>query len=338
MKALQVLLTGLAAGDSLGSTSEFRRREEVPRLYQKEKAKGWPFAQVGGGAFGWKRGDPTDDTDMAMCLVESFLELKRFDGADIAKRFVKWMKSGPPDIGGTTRATLAAVARGTPWQRGGLTLFEGNPGGAANGSLMRNGVVAGMAQSLDQAFTSTLHHGVITHYAPLAVLCCQAQTYLLWELLHKRTPAAGSWVAAFETCHGQWLESCQDEVVQEWKGQVKGHLAEAGKVFRSAQWDPDVFSPFTHRFGGDDGYCLLTLQIAVWALFWSLRGEPVPTPTGFPEEVFAHTGAEVLGIVAMVGHDSDTYGAVAGPLIAAAHGGLPASMTQGLRVLKELGW
>jgi len=43
----------------------------------------------------------------------------------------------------------------------------------------------------------------------------------------------------------------------------------------------------------------------------------------------------VLGWVAMIGHDSDTYGAAAGPLIAAAHQGLPSELTAGLAALKQ---
>ncbi|MCP4455094.1 MAG: hypothetical protein GY809_26835 [Planctomycetes bacterium] len=37
----------------------------------------------------------------------------------------------------------------------------------------------------------------------------------------------------------------------------------------------------------------------------------------------------------MIGHDADTYGAAAGPLIAAEHGPLPESMTEDLMALRE---
>ncbi len=105
-KTLRLLLTGLASGDSLGSSAEFVPQSQIPALYAKLKAKGWPFRQVGGGAFNWKPGSPTDDTDQAMCLVRSYVELGRFDPADVAKRLVAWLDSGPPDVGGTTARTL----------------------------------------------------------------------------------------------------------------------------------------------------------------------------------------------------------------------------------------
>ena len=108
------LLAGLAAGDSLGSTTEFCTRDQVLSAYAEHKAEGWPWRQVGGGPFGWALGEPTDDTDMAVCMMRSYRELGSFDGEDVARRFVEWMESGPRDIGGTTARTLRRVAGGTP--------------------------------------------------------------------------------------------------------------------------------------------------------------------------------------------------------------------------------
>ena len=70
-------------------------------------------------------------------------------------------------------------------------------------------------------------------------------------------------------------------------------------------------------------------------MHWSLREAPFPAPAGFPQEVFQRTGPFVLGWVAMIGHDSDTYGAAAGPLITAAYGELPTQLTEGLLALRE---
>ena len=64
--------------------------------------------------------------------------------------------------------------------------------------------------------------------------------------------------------------------------------------------------------------------------------EPFPTPEGFPREVFEWTGPWALSWVAMIGHDADTYGATAGPMIAAAHDGLPEEMIHGLAALAQV--
>ncbi len=332
MDPLDLLLVGLAAGDSLGSTSEFAGRGSIPSIYDRHREEGWPFRQVGGGSFGWRRGEPTDDSEMALCLYRSFRELGRFDGADVARRFVEWMRRGPRDIGGTTSRTLGAIARGTPWHEGALGDYRSNPGNAANGSVMRNGVVPGMCGALEEAYAISLLHGIMTHYAPLPVLCCAAQSYLIRELI--REPRLDeAWPATFAESFEAWLRG-SDGLVRGWAEATAAHRPQALEAFLSADWNS--FNPFEADFSVGMGYCLLTLKVAVWAARWSLHDEPFPVPAEFPAEVFAKRGPFVLGWVAMVGYDSDTYGATAGPLIAAAHRGLPEEMTDGLWVWKDV--
>jgi hypothetical protein len=43
-------------------------------------------------------------------------------------------------------------------------------------------------------------------------------------------------------------------------------------------------------------------------------------------------GSYSLAAVALIGHDSDTYAATAGPMIAAATGQVPAEFTEGLEI------
>ena len=62
-------LLGLAAGDALGTTLEFK----APGTFE-------PIDDiVGGGVFRLKPGQWTDDTSMALCLAESLLILREFD-------------------------------------------------------------------------------------------------------------------------------------------------------------------------------------------------------------------------------------------------------------------
>lgn len=44
---------------------------------------------------------------------------------------------------------------------------------------------------------------------------------------------------------------------------------------------PSTFNPFEEDFAGRAGYCLLTLQIGVWASHWSASSEPFPSPPGY---------------------------------------------------------
>lgn len=331
---LRLLLAGLAAGDSLGTTSEFIPRDDVPRIYARRKESGWPFRQVGGN--GWEPGEPTDDTDMALCIARSYLESGEFDGPDVAHRLLNWMHQGPKDIGTATADALTFFQQGVSWDEAGWVEYRERPHSAPNGSLIRNGIVPAMAETLEDAFRISLLQGIITHYHSLAVLCCAAQTYLLWGLMKDRSALPRDWLIPFWNRWSGWLATTTDPVCREWQTRVGDTLDGAWNIFRRADFDPDRFSPFRTEFTGRAGYSLLALQIAVWAAAWSLRDAPFPTPPGFPDEVFQRTGPWVMGWVAMIGHDADSYGATAGPLVAAIHGGLPPDLIDGLWALREV--
>ncbi len=122
-------LLGLAAGDALGTTVEFK----PPGTFR-------PMEDiVGGGPFGLEAGEWTDDTSMALCLAESLIEKRGFDPADQLRRYVRWYREGHMsatgecfDIGGATRDALERFER-TGDSYSGST----DPTRAGNGSLMR---------------------------------------------------------------------------------------------------------------------------------------------------------------------------------------------------------
>ncbi|HDZ22133.1 hypothetical protein LCGC14_0302230 [marine sediment metagenome] len=343
IEQLRLLLSGLAAGDSLGATSEFVTPAAVPEVYARHKDKGWPFAQVGGGHFGWRPGEPTDDTDMAMCMVRSYIELGRFDPEDLAGRFVEWKQSGPRDIGATTARTLGQIAAGKSWCEAARNAYCSSPVNAPNGSLMRNGVVPAMADDVFEALTISAQQSIITHYSPLAVLTCMVQTWAIWSLMEDETwPFTDDWTDRFGDVWKQWQERYDCEHVEQWLVETDerdgpGGLQHAIDIIEEAVWLPTAFNPFEVRSG--IGYCLTTLQTAVWALCWSIMGdEPFPIetlPDGIPHEVFFRRGPDTLAWVALAGNDADTTGATTGPLLAAAHGQLPDYYTKGLEALPE---
>jgi ADP-ribosylglycohydrolase len=122
-------LVGLAAGDALGTTVEFK----APGTFA-------PMTDiVGGGPFHLPRGAWTDDTSMALCLAESLTVCGGFDAGDQMERYVRWWRDGHLsstgfcfDIGGTTAYALRTfISTDEP--------FSGStsPRAAGNGSLMR---------------------------------------------------------------------------------------------------------------------------------------------------------------------------------------------------------
>ncbi len=122
-------LLGLAVGDALGTTVEFK----APGTFA-------PMTDiVGGGPFNLKRGAWTDDTSMALCLAESLSECRAFDAADQMERYIRWWREGHLsstgfcfDIGGTTAQALQTFIRTEEPFAGSTSVHA-----AGNGSLMR---------------------------------------------------------------------------------------------------------------------------------------------------------------------------------------------------------
>jgi len=79
-------LLGLAVGDALGTTLEFR----APGTFK-------PITDmIGGGPFGLHPGQWTDDTAMALCLAESLIEKRGFDPKDQMDRYCRVVEGGLP--------------------------------------------------------------------------------------------------------------------------------------------------------------------------------------------------------------------------------------------------
>ena len=336
-KHLGLLFRGLAAGDSLGTTSKFTSREEVLNLYEKYKQEGWPFRHIGDGYFKTRPGQLSDDTGSVLCMLRSYQDRSEFDPEDIAQRLVEWVNTDPHDVGVTTLQGLRRIADGAPWYEGGLRDFQRRPMNASNGSLLRNGIIPGMADTLEDAFRFSLYHGIMTHYAPRPIVACGFHTWAIWENLEGRKPLKIAPVKNFEKVWTEWLEASDDEFVQAWRKNVDAELPKAWKALQETDLDPMSFNPYVYSPKGGAGYVLTTLQIAVWAMHWSVKESEFRVPDGYPSEVFSRRGPWVLGWVAMTGGDTDSYGSAAGPMIAAALKELPGELIEGLEVLDEFG-
>ncbi|MGO4263278.1 ADP-ribosylglycohydrolase family protein [Lysobacter sp. TAB13] len=122
-------LLGLACGDAVGTTVEFRSRGSFEPLTD----------MVGGGPFSLRVGEWTDDTSMALCLAASLIHCRGFDARDQMNRYCNWRDHGYLssngecfDIGATVSAALDRYRRNDD-------PYAGDPGprAAGNGALMR---------------------------------------------------------------------------------------------------------------------------------------------------------------------------------------------------------
>ena len=155
-------IVGLAVGDALGTTLEFSRNPSPDRST-------WHTEMTGGGPFGLRAGGWTDDTSMALALMQAYLDSGRFDPELIGRYFVDWYREGKFshtgtcfDIGNATREALDRIDLGTR----GSSPFQGSthPHSSGNGGIMRLApAVVANHTSLSEAINDSVDQSRITH-------------------------------------------------------------------------------------------------------------------------------------------------------------------------------
>lgn len=146
---------GLAIGDAVGTTVEFRSRDTFEPVTD----------MVGKGPFNLPAGYFTDDTSMALCLAESLIQYPYLDRKDLLERFSRWYRNGENsptgrcfDIGGTTRSAI------TNFEKTGSVLNNTDPWDAGNGSIMRLApAVIKWHNDSDRAIATAIMQSETTH-------------------------------------------------------------------------------------------------------------------------------------------------------------------------------
>lgn len=159
-------LVGLAAGDAVGTTLEFERPGTFAPIDD----------MVGGGPFGLRPGQWTDDTSMALCLAESLIECGEMNPQDQMERYVRWRREGHLsstgvcfDIGNATSAALRQFER-----TGDPLAGSPDPNQAGNGSLMRLAPVAMFyAGAPEDGIEACARSSLTTHAASTAIDACR---------------------------------------------------------------------------------------------------------------------------------------------------------------------
>ena len=169
-------LLGLAVGDAIGTTVEFKARGSFEPVTD----------MVGGGPFGLEPGQWTDDTSLALCLAESLIEQQCFDAQDQMERYVRWYRDGHLsstgrcfDIGNATSSALRRFERtGEPLS--GST----DPRSAGNGSIMRLAPIPMFYYpDTEQSVLKSIDSSRTTHGADECLDACSLFTYILIKAL-----------------------------------------------------------------------------------------------------------------------------------------------------------
>ena len=169
-------LLGLAVGDAVGTTVEFRPRGSFPPITD----------MMGGGPFDLNPGQWTDDTSLALCLAESLIDRQGFDARDQMERYVRWYRTGHLsstgqcfDIGNATASALRAFEQ-TGEPNSGSTDVRS----AGNGSLMRLAPIPLFFYSdTEQAIHYAGESSRTTHGAPECIDACRLFALMLAKAL-----------------------------------------------------------------------------------------------------------------------------------------------------------
>ena len=234
-------LLGLAAGDALGTTLEFKSPGSFDPITDI----------VGGGPFGLEPGQWTDDTSLALCLAESLIKKQGFDAQDQMERYVRWRRYGHLsstgecfDIGNTTSHALSRFQEtGDPYSG------PKNPTSAGNGSIMRLAPVPlFFAEDPYKAMLLAAESSKTTHGA---AICCDACRYI-----------AGIIVGAIQG-------RSKDEILAPWFTPDEGHwqvhtlhpeIAEIAEGSFTTKQPPEIQG---------SGYVVNSLEAALWAFHQS---------------------------------------------------------------------
>lgn len=208
-------LVGLAVGDAVGTTLEFKRPGSFEPITE----------MVGGGPFGLQPGQWTDDTTMAMCMAESIIDRGQMDLEDQMRRYVLWRDEGYWsvlghcfDIGATTTKAIGRFDR-----EGTVVDAHIDQEAAANGSLMRLAPVPirwhnniQLASELSGVSSTT------THPADRPVDACRVYGAMIAALIQGQefeavvAPEFWQWgplhPTVEEVIHGSWAQKEPPEI------------------------------------------------------------------------------------------------------------------------------
>lgn len=171
---------GQAVGDALGLSTEFMSKQEVDRFYPNGIED---YSQIvqDDHRRRWQRGDWTDDTDMMLCILDSFVACQKVDILDIAKRFKEWMMNGGMGIGRHTYNVMALGDYTSNPQKAAEIIWKmGKKKAAANGAVMRTSVVGLMK---DNVASNAENICKLTHYDPRCVGSCVVVSSIIHALV-----------------------------------------------------------------------------------------------------------------------------------------------------------
>lgn len=284
-------LHGLAIGDGLGEMM-FSRQEQAHDMIMSDQLPPRPW---------WH----TDDTEMAISVVEVLRDAGKIDQDALAQRFMTRFAAEPDrGYGSGARRQLRMMMEGVPWREAARDAFGGE-GSLGNGSAMRVAPVgAWFADDLDRVAAEACASAMVTHMHSEGVAGAMAvavATAMAWRL------------------RGNDSEEATKEFFAEIFRRTREGETQRGiaKAFEIRNFDSPVSA--ARILGNGIGItCPDTVPFTLWAAA-KYRGD----------------FRAAIAATASVGGDSDTNCAIVGGILAASVGkeGIPADWLQAIEPL-----
>jgi ADP-ribosyl-[dinitrogen reductase] hydrolase len=310
-------LVGMAIGDAVGAPLEFLPVQDVPGASRLDLATLTYFEPLN--RFRLEPGQWTDDTSMGLCLADSLIMRRRYDGSDVRARYWAWWFLGYNNafrrepaprasvgLGGNIAASLRALApHGSPPPR-----YEADTQDAGNGSIMRLAAVP-VLNHRDPAAAARMasESSYATHPGPIAADACGFLAHLIVRALSAARPDAR---AVIDDAVAEYLDIVSprsalaamlraqepdDSLERNWNWRassldLEGTVRRRGAFYNGHPVDAGYFG----------SYCLDGLAMALHAVYHTDR--------------FADAVARCVNFLG----DADSTGAVAGQIAGALYG------------------
>ena len=272
MDKIKGCIYGVLVGDALGTTYEFEKETTI--MLSKT------LNIVGGGPFNVAIGQLTDDSEMTLALAYSIINKKKYDKEDVAKAYIRWLKSDPIDNG---ISTAKALRKAKNFQDTVNNSIKYNSKSLSNGFLMRISPLAVIGKNMDKYKLNKIIKDEIsiTHSNKECLIAGKFYIYLLIYILN-----------GGEDYYNYSLQlSGKDYTL---KKIVEGALKSPYYIrYKNVKIDVD---------GQYMGYYVVSLQIALYCLFNS------------------KTYQSAMRTIIKLGGDTDTNCAISGALLGAKFG------------------
>ena len=250
-----------------------------------------------------RKGQVTDETQMACCIAWGLREVKRYDAADVARRYRAW-KAHAFDMSDAVREVLDEMGSGLPVLTAGRRVWLRNFRRTfTNGSLARTAPIGVFYARDEQArLQASFEDSALTHFDPRCQLACAALNSAIAKAItggDKLEPS--ELITAAQTglnVGAPMLARSAADYVSEVSAAKAMLMAD---LEAAQQADPMLYGPELHLHR-QIGHVRIAFRLAFWELL--------------------HAPSFEAGLVDVVnrGGDADAHGAIAGALLGAFHG------------------